>query len=125
MALSPTRKCCTSSSGSCCTTGTSSATEESTSPSILLVFENQRIRNAYIALQAWKQAILSDPNNFTVNWVGSNVCNYTGVFCTRALDDPKIRTLDNAITILLSIIFFPSLLLFLSSFQCTGRFPVL
>ncbi|KAJ1418604.1 Leucine-rich repeat [Sesbania bispinosa] len=43
-----------------------------------LVFENNRIRNAYIALQAWKQAILSDPRNLTKNWVGSNVCNYTG-----------------------------------------------
>ncbi|ONI06367.1 hypothetical protein PRUPE_5G056300 [Prunus persica] len=40
-----------------------------------LVFENQRIRNAYMALQAWKQAILSDPLNLTGNWVGSNVCN--------------------------------------------------
>ncbi|CBI28097.3 unnamed protein product, partial [Vitis vinifera] len=37
-----------------------------------LVFENPRQRNAYIALQAWKQAILSDPLNLTLNWVGSN-----------------------------------------------------
>ncbi|KAH7511889.1 hypothetical protein FEM48_Zijuj12G0030900 [Ziziphus jujuba var. spinosa] len=57
-----------------------------------LVFENDRIRNAYIALQAWKQAILSDPRNLTLDWVGSNVCNYTGVFCAPALDNPKIRT---------------------------------
>ncbi|CAD5324027.1 unnamed protein product [Arabidopsis thaliana] len=57
-----------------------------------LIFENPRLRSAYIALQAWKQAILSDPNNITVNWIGSNVCNYTGVFCSKALDNRKIRT---------------------------------
>ncbi|MCI19865.1 leucine-rich repeat extensin-like protein 3-like, partial [Trifolium medium] len=57
-----------------------------------LVFSNNRIKNAYVALQAWKQAILSDPNNCTVNWVGSNVCNYTNVFCAPALDNPKIKT---------------------------------
>ncbi|KAM2195862.1 hypothetical protein ACFX1R_029815 [Malus domestica] len=32
-----------------------------------LVFENDRLRNAYIALQALKQAILSDPLNITSN----------------------------------------------------------
>ncbi|XP_012854474.1 PREDICTED: leucine-rich repeat extensin-like protein 4 [Erythranthe guttata] len=57
-----------------------------------LVFENPRLRSAYIALQAWKQAILSDPQNLTANWVGSGVCNYTGVFCAPALDDPSIQT---------------------------------
>ncbi|KAJ1393504.1 Leucine-rich repeat-containing N-terminal, plant-type [Sesbania bispinosa] len=57
-----------------------------------LVFENDRIKNAYIALQAWKQAILSDPRNFTANWFGSNVCNYTGVYCAPTLDNPNIRT---------------------------------
>ncbi|CAE6188708.1 unnamed protein product [Arabidopsis arenosa] len=57
-----------------------------------LVFENPRLRNAYIALQAWKQAILSDPNNFTTNWIGSDVCSYTGVYCAPALDNRRIRT---------------------------------
>ncbi|KAF8393329.1 hypothetical protein HHK36_021570 [Tetracentron sinense] len=57
-----------------------------------LVFENPRIKNAYIALQAWKQAILSDPLNLTGDWVGSGVCDYTVVFCSPALDDPSIRT---------------------------------
>ncbi|OMO58065.1 hypothetical protein COLO4_34891 [Corchorus olitorius] len=57
-----------------------------------LVFENPRLRNAYIALQAWKQAILSDPSNYTGDWVGSEVCNYTGVFCAPAPDNKKIRT---------------------------------
>ncbi|KAI6681816.1 hypothetical protein NL676_035697 [Syzygium grande] len=57
-----------------------------------LAFENPRIRSAYVALQAWKQAILSDPKNCTADWVGSDVCGYTGVFCARAPDDRKIRT---------------------------------
>ncbi|KAM5566254.1 leucine-rich repeat extensin-like protein 3 [Rosa sericea] len=57
-----------------------------------LIFPNPRIKTAYIALQAWKQAMLSDPLGHTANWVGSNVCNYTGVFCAEALDDPTIET---------------------------------
>ncbi|KAL6212182.1 hypothetical protein ACLB2K_017403 [Fragaria x ananassa] len=36
--------------------------------------------------------MLSDPLGYTANWVGSNVCNYTGVFCAQALDDPTIET---------------------------------
>lgn len=55
-------------------------------------FENSRIRNAYIALQAWKKAIISDPWNLTSNWVGCYVCNYTGVFCAQALDNHSIQT---------------------------------
>ncbi|KAH0449150.1 hypothetical protein IEQ34_022950 [Dendrobium chrysotoxum] len=46
-----------------------------------LTFPNSHLRNAYIALQAWKQAIVSDPLNLTGTWVGSNVCGYKGVFC--------------------------------------------
>ncbi|GAB4828365.1 Leucine-rich repeat extensin-like protein 4 [Ancistrocladus abbreviatus] len=57
-----------------------------------LVFENSKLRDAYIALQAWKQAIISDPLNLTANWVGSNVCKYTGVFCARAPYNRSIRT---------------------------------
>ncbi|KAG9459316.1 hypothetical protein H6P81_003824 [Aristolochia fimbriata] len=57
-----------------------------------LRFENPRIRSAYIALQAWKQAILSDPMNLTGDWVGSDVCNYTAVFCSPSLDQPSLRT---------------------------------
>ena len=45
-----------------------------------------------MALQAWKQAILSDPRNFTGDWVGSDVCGYTGVFCAPAPDDPSVNT---------------------------------
>ncbi|KAJ0961510.1 hypothetical protein J5N97_002014 [Dioscorea zingiberensis] len=44
-------------------------------------FPNDRLRNAYIALQAWKLAIFSDPKNLTGDWVGPDVCNYSNVFC--------------------------------------------
>ncbi|KAL1554890.1 hypothetical protein AAHA92_15395 [Salvia divinorum] len=57
-----------------------------------LAFENPRLRDAYIALQAWKKAILSDPYNLTGDWVGSDVCNYSYVFCAPALDNSSIRT---------------------------------
>ncbi|KAI3755991.1 hypothetical protein L1987_55802 [Smallanthus sonchifolius] len=57
-----------------------------------LDFENVRIKNAYIALQAWKVVIESDPHGATDNWIGSNVCNYTGVFCSKSLDNPQERT---------------------------------
>ncbi|KAL9380301.1 hypothetical protein Peur_025958 [Populus x canadensis] len=33
----------------------------------------------------------SDPYNFTANWVGPDVGSYKAVYCTFALDDPKIR----------------------------------
>ncbi|KAE8646547.1 hypothetical protein Csa_005424 [Cucumis sativus] len=54
-------------------------------------FPNERLKKAYRALQAWKLAVYSDPQNMTANWVGADVCSYTGVFCAPALDDPKIE----------------------------------
>ncbi|TKY54334.1 Leucine-rich repeat extensin protein 4 [Spatholobus suberectus] len=54
------------------------------------VFENNHLRNAFIVLQAWKQAILSYQKNLTRNWVGPNVCNYTYIFCSLTPDNPKI-----------------------------------
>ncbi|GLJ11144.1 hypothetical protein SUGI_0144340 [Cryptomeria japonica] len=56
-----------------------------------LVFPNPRLRNAYIALQAWKSAIFSDPSNVTGNWVGADVCSYNDVFCAPALDNSSIQ----------------------------------
>ncbi|KAF8022920.1 hypothetical protein BT93_F0435 [Corymbia citriodora subsp. variegata] len=53
-------------------------------------FANSRLRRAYIALQAWKEAMFSDPLNTTGNWVGPGVCEYNGVFCSPALDDPNL-----------------------------------
>lgn len=54
-----------------------------------LTFENPRLRKAYIALQAWKKAMYSDPENTTANWVGPDVCKYEGVFCAEAEDKSK------------------------------------
>ncbi|CAI0465819.1 unnamed protein product [Linum tenue] len=48
--------------------------------------------SAYIALQSWKLAIVSDPLGFTSNWAGPNVCNYTGVYCAPAPDNPSLLT---------------------------------
>ena len=57
-------------------------------------FPNSRLRKAYIALQAWKKVFYSDPSNFTGNWVGPNVCDYQGVFCSPSLDDPKVTVVS-------------------------------
>ncbi|KAJ0982484.1 hypothetical protein J5N97_010739 [Dioscorea zingiberensis] len=53
---------------------------------------NPRLDKAYIALQAFKHAIVSDPKNFTGDWCGPHVCNYTGVYCAPAPDDQHIYT---------------------------------
>ncbi|WRX13650.1 Leucine-rich repeat - like 10 [Theobroma cacao] len=54
-------------------------------------FPNPKLQQAYNALQAWKRVIYSDPHNFTSNWVGHDVCNYTGVFCAPPPYDKKIK----------------------------------
>ncbi|XP_031488519.1 leucine-rich repeat extensin-like protein 4 [Nymphaea colorata] len=41
--------------------------------------------NAYLALQSWKSAIISDPFGVTTTWVGPNVCTYKGVFCSSSI----------------------------------------
>ncbi|CAN7054053.1 unnamed protein product [Brassica oleracea var. botrytis] len=56
-----------------------------------LKFENDRLKRAYIALQAWKKAIYSDPFKTTKNWVGPDVCSYNGVYCAESLDDPSLK----------------------------------
>ncbi|KDO52192.1 hypothetical protein CISIN_1g035831mg, partial [Citrus sinensis] len=54
-------------------------------------FANERLKKAYVALQAFKKSIYSDPFNTTANWVdNTDVCSYNGVFCAPALDDPNI-----------------------------------
>lgn len=52
---------------------------------------NPRLHKAFIALQAWKHVIYSDPRNLTSNWVGPSVCSYRGIYCAPALDNPKIK----------------------------------
>nr|GME14743.1 pollen-specific leucine-rich repeat extensin-like protein 3 [Ipomoea batatas] len=57
-------------------------------------FSNHRLRRAYIALRAWKRAVYSDPSKLTRNWKGPEVCKYNGVFCSPALDDPKVTVVS-------------------------------
>ncbi|KAI3993104.1 hypothetical protein MKX01_009847 [Papaver californicum] len=40
---------------------------------------NPRLQSAFIALQALKHAVVSDPNKFTSNWYGPDVCSYNGI----------------------------------------------
>ncbi|KAJ4729777.1 Leucine-rich repeat extensin-like protein [Melia azedarach] len=54
-------------------------------------FANPKLHQAYVALQAWKRVIYSDPNNFTANWVGPSVCNYKGIYCASPPYDHKIQ----------------------------------
>lgn len=53
---------------------------------------NPRLFRAYVALQKWKHCITDDPKNVTATWCGPHVCNYTGVFCAPAPDDPNEQT---------------------------------
>ncbi|GAB4857253.1 hypothetical protein Ancab_015159 [Ancistrocladus abbreviatus] len=53
-------------------------------------FPNPRLKKAYIALQSLKKAVYSDPDKTMGNWEGPNMCDYKGVFCVEALDDPKL-----------------------------------
>lgn len=48
---------------------------------------------AYIALQAWKKAIVDDPNGILDTWVGKDVCEYKGVFCSPP-EDPNLSYLE-------------------------------
>lgn len=59
-----------------------------------LIFENVRLERAYVALQAWKRNMISDPWNLTANWFGSRVCDYNGVVCSSSLDDPLVKTVS-------------------------------
>ncbi|KAK2651177.1 hypothetical protein Ddye_018666 [Dipteronia dyeriana] len=54
-------------------------------------FPNPKLHQAYIALQAWKKVIYSDPYNFTTNWVGPSVCNYKGIYCATPPYDHTIK----------------------------------
>ncbi|XP_042416979.1 leucine-rich repeat extensin-like protein 7 [Zingiber officinale] len=57
-------------------------------PSAVSHIANPLLQRAHTALRAWKSAIVSDPHNFTGNWVGDDVCTYNGIVCTPSLDDP-------------------------------------
>ncbi|CAI9089371.1 OLC1v1023936C1 [Oldenlandia corymbosa var. corymbosa] len=52
---------------------------------------NHNLQQAYIAFQAWKRVIYSDPSNITSNWIGPSVCNYTGVYCAPSPNNTKVQ----------------------------------
>ncbi|KAD0657030.1 hypothetical protein E3N88_43920 [Mikania micrantha] len=51
-----------------------------------------RLQQAYIALQAWKRVIYSDPFNTTSDWTGPAVCTYTGIYCAPFPNNTDIQT---------------------------------
>ncbi|CAH1414607.1 unnamed protein product [Lactuca virosa] len=53
---------------------------------------NPRLQQAYLALQAWKLVIYSDPFNTTSDWIGPSVCSYTGIYCAPYPNDTNIQT---------------------------------
>lgn len=53
---------------------------------------NPRLQQAYIALQAWKRVIYSDPFNTTSDWTGPSVCDYTGIYCAPYPNNTDIQT---------------------------------
>ena len=56
-------------------------------PGFLGPLLNPNLIASYFALQAWKQAITSDPKGITDTWVGFDVCKYEGVFCAPPPDN--------------------------------------
>ncbi|PWA80758.1 Leucine-rich repeat-containing protein [Artemisia annua] len=53
---------------------------------------NPRLQQAYLALQAWKLVIYSDPFNTTSDWIGPSVCSYTGIYCAPYPNNTDIQT---------------------------------
>ncbi|XVF67536.1 hypothetical protein PTKIN_Ptkin10aG0129100 [Pterospermum kingtungense] len=52
-----------------------------------LIFKDQRLAVVYPIIQAFKSNITQDPLNITGNWVGSDICNYTGFYCDTPPDN--------------------------------------
>ncbi|XVF45096.1 hypothetical protein PTKIN_Ptkin02bG0178400 [Pterospermum kingtungense] len=74
-----------------------------------LVFKDKRLAVVFPIIQTFKKTITEDPLNITGNWVGPDICNYTGFFC----DNPP----DNASAIALAAIDFNGLSLGAPSLQ--------
>ncbi|PQQ13828.1 uncharacterized protein Pyn_29957 [Prunus yedoensis var. nudiflora] len=56
-------------------------------------FINNRLRNAFNVIQAFKRRIQSDPKNYTGTWVGNNVCKYKGFTCAVVPDLKKLTVI--------------------------------
>ncbi|XWS39921.1 hypothetical protein CRYUN_Cryun18bG0096300 [Craigia yunnanensis] len=52
-----------------------------------LIFKDERLAIVYPIIQAFKRRITEDPLNITGNWVGSDICNYKGLYCENPPDN--------------------------------------
>ncbi|KAG6789779.1 hypothetical protein POTOM_005903 [Populus tomentosa] len=53
----------------------------------ILNFLDQRLASVYPIIQVFKDAITSDPFNITQTWVGPDICNYKGFYCSSPPDN--------------------------------------
>ncbi|XWS69104.1 hypothetical protein CRYUN_Cryun04dG0150700 [Craigia yunnanensis] len=58
-----------------------------------LVFKDKRLADVYPIIQSFKRTITEDPLNKTGNWIGSDLCNYTGFYCDNPPDNVSALTL--------------------------------
>lgn len=56
-------------------------------PCDCLIFQDVRLAVVYPIIQAFKRTITDDPLNITKNWVGSDICSYTGFYCDNPPDN--------------------------------------
>lgn len=53
----------------------------------ILSFLDQRLALVYPIIQVFKNTITSDPFSITQTWVGPDICNYRGFYCTSPPDN--------------------------------------
>jgi hypothetical protein len=58
-----------------------------------LIFEDKRLAPVYPVIQNFKNIITSYPLGITQNWVGSDICNYTGFYCDNPPDNSTAKAL--------------------------------
>lgn len=58
-----------------------------------LTFLDQRLEAIYPIIQTFKNTITSDPFNITSTWIGSDICNYKGFYCSHPPDNLTATTL--------------------------------
>ncbi|GAB2228340.1 hypothetical protein Droror1_Dr00010175 [Drosera rotundifolia] len=55
-------------------------------------FTDQRLAVVFPVIQRFKRSITLDPFNVTGTWVGSDICNYTGFYCSNPPDNVSAIT---------------------------------
>ncbi|OMO74043.1 putative serine-threonine protein kinase, plant-type [Corchorus capsularis] len=58
-----------------------------------LIFKDRRLAVVYPIIQAFKKTITVDPLNKTGNWVGSDICSYSGFYCDNPPDNVSANAL--------------------------------